>query len=116
MPKPGKVTPVKKDPKIKPEVHGTTLAFQFALFNSAAVGVETFPMPLSAPSPTLADTPYRTWDVVVVGAGPAGSLAAYDLARRGLTVLLVDKATFPRWKVCGSCLSPQAQATLAAAG
>src|SRR5438045_3051117 len=40
-------------------------------------------------------------DVLVVGAGPAGSAAAYHLARRGVDVLLVDKAVFPREKVCG---------------
>jgi flavin-dependent dehydrogenase len=58
----------------------------------------------------------RTWDVVVVGAGPAGALAARELARRGVPVLLVDRATFPRWKVCGSCLNLRALATLAAVG
>ena len=45
------------------------------------------------------------WDVVVVGAGPAGSTAARLLAARNLTVLLVDRAEFPRHKVCGSCLN-----------
>ena len=56
------------------------------------------------------------WDVVVVGAGPAGGLAALDLAQRGLRVLLVEKRAFPRWKVCGCCLNAQAQAVLAAVG
>lgn len=46
------------------------------------------------------------WDVVVIGAGPAGSVSAIELARRGLTVLLVDAARFPRFKVCGGCLAP----------
>jgi flavin-dependent dehydrogenase len=50
----------------------------------------------------------RTWDTVVVGAGPAGSLAAFGLARAGAAVLLVDRATFPRPKVCGCCLSARA--------
>jgi flavin-dependent dehydrogenase len=58
----------------------------------------------------------RLWDVVVVGAGPAGALAAYETARRGLAVLLVDKASFPRWKVCGSCLNGWALATLSGVG
>jgi len=40
-------------------------------------------------------------DVVVVGAGPAGSLAAAELARLGREVLLVDRGRFPRDKVCG---------------
>ena len=56
----------------------------------------------------------RIWDTVVVGAGPAGAVAAREIARRGATVLLVDKATFPRWKVCGSCLNARALATLKA--
>ncbi len=54
----------------------------------------------------------RCWPVVVVGAGPAGALAARELALRGLRVLLVDKAAFPRPKVCGGCLSPAALAVL----
>ncbi|WP_225323036.1 NAD(P)/FAD-dependent oxidoreductase [Synechococcus sp. RSCCF101] len=56
------------------------------------------------------------WDVVVVGAGVAGGLAALDCARRGLRVLLVEKRSFPRWKVCGCCFNNQAQAVLAAVG
>jgi flavin-dependent dehydrogenase len=58
----------------------------------------------------------RLWDVLVVGAGPAGALAARELARRGAAVLLVDKASFPRWKVCGACLNGWAVATLRAVG
>lgn len=45
------------------------------------------------------------WDALIVGAGPAGSIAAICLARTGKRVLLVEKATFPRWKVCGGCLN-----------
>lgn len=51
-------------------------------------------------------------DVVVVGAGPAGATAARQIARLGASVLLVDKATFPRDKVCGCCLNRDALATL----
>ncbi|HEX4866394.1 MAG TPA: geranylgeranyl reductase family protein [Acidimicrobiales bacterium] len=46
-----------------------------------------------------------TADVVVVGAGPAGTAAAIHLARSGRDVLLVDKATFPRDKICGDGLT-----------
>ncbi len=45
------------------------------------------------------------WDVIVIGAGPAGSIAALEIAKSGPSVLLVDKASFPRTKVCGSCLN-----------
>jgi len=44
-------------------------------------------------------------DVVVVGAGPAGSAAAIHLARAGLDVTVIDKATFPRDKCCGDGLT-----------
>ena len=47
-------------------------------------------------------------DVIVVGAGPGGSAAAYHMARHGLRVLLLEKAEFPREKVCGDGLTPRA--------
>ncbi len=56
------------------------------------------------------------WDVIVLGAGPAGALAAHQLARQRLRVLLVDKRAFPRWKVCGTCLNGLALEALAQAG
>lgn len=52
------------------------------------------------------------WDALVIGAGPAGSVTARELARRGFRVLLVDKANFPRTKVCGCCLNAAAVTTL----
>ena len=52
--------------------------------------------------------PSRVWDVIVVGAGPAGAATAIELARRGLEVLIVDRETLPRGKLCGSCLSAAA--------
>lgn len=48
----------------------------------------------------------RKWDVVIVGAGPAGSMAALHLAKRGHETLLLDKDSFPRDKVCGDALIP----------
>ncbi len=68
------------------------------------------------PTIDVAGAGRRTWDVVVVGAGPAGALAARETARRGLKVLLIDRATFPRGKVCGCCLGGRALATLDAVG
>jgi geranylgeranyl reductase family protein len=46
-------------------------------------------------------------DVIVVGAGPGGSAAAYHLAAHGLDVLLLEKTEFPREKVCGDGLTPK---------
>ena len=51
-------------------------------------------------------------DVLVIGAGPAGSAAAAWAARAGLDVTLVDAATFPRDKPCGDGLTPRAIAEL----
>ena len=48
------------------------------------------------------------YDVAVIGAGPAGSAAAYFLARGGLRVALLDKFDFPRDKTCGDGLTPRA--------
>nr|WP_041625710.1 geranylgeranyl reductase family protein [Stackebrandtia nassauensis] len=57
-------------------------------------------MPSSNPAPNDAD-------VIVVGAGPAGSASAYYLASHGLDVLLLEKTSFPREKVCGDGLTPK---------
>lgn len=51
-------------------------------------------------------------DVLVVGGGPAGSTAAFALAGAGFEVTLIDRARFPREKVCGESLSPGAMTRL----
>lgn len=51
-------------------------------------------------------------DALVVGAGPAGSIAALVLARAGVRVRIVDRARFPRGKLCGDTLNPGALARL----
>ncbi|HEV8056479.1 MAG TPA: geranylgeranyl reductase family protein [Nocardioidaceae bacterium] len=58
----------------------------------------------------------RQADVIVVGAGPAGSTAAYHLARAGVDVLLLEKTAFPREKVCGDGLTPRAVRQLVGMG
>ena len=55
-------------------------------------------------------------DVIVVGAGPSGATTAYYLAQAGLDVLLLEKARFPRDKVCGDGLTPRAVKSLIAMG
>ena len=52
----------------------------------------------------LASLPRTDWDVIVVGAGPAGAMAASNLAAQGFCVLLVDRDRFPREKICGDAL------------
>ena len=54
------------------------------------------------------------WDIVIVGAGPAGTAAASRAATNQLRVLFIDRCPLPRPKVCGCCLSPLALAELAA--
>ena len=56
--------------------------------------------------------PRRDAEVIVVGGGPAGSAAAYFLARAGVDVLVLDRARFPRDKACAEYLSPQASRIL----
>src|SRR4051794_33750604 len=53
-------------------------------------------------------------DVLIVGAGPAGSVAATVLARAGASVLVVDRARFPREKLCGDTVNPGTLARLRA--
>lgn len=64
--------------------------------------------------PKQTTTPSHVWqaEIVVVGAGPGGSAAAWALARLGHDVLLVDRASFPRDKTCGDGLTPSAVRTL----
>ena len=63
-------------------------------------------------APTPAGQPTNSTDVVVIGAGPAGSSAAAWAARAGRDVLVVDSAQFPRDKSCGDGLTPRAIAEL----
>ena len=61
-------------------------------------------------------TPADDADVIVVGAGPSGATTAYYLAQAGVNVLLLEKARFPREKVCGDGLTPRAVKALISMG
>ena len=58
----------------------------------------------------------RQADVIVVGAGPAGASTAFHLAQAGADVLLLEKAAFPRDKICGDGLTPRAVKQLVGMG
>ena len=64
----------------------------------------------------MTSQPPTSTDVLVVGAGPAGSAAAAWAARAGLDVMLVDAAVFPRDKTCGDGLTPRAVGELCRLG
>ena len=53
---------------------------------------------------TGSDAALSAWDAVVIGAGPAGSIATL-LALQSKTVLLVERQSWPRAKACGGCLN-----------
>ncbi|OAB61824.1 hypothetical protein AY599_09785 [Leptolyngbya valderiana BDU 20041] len=58
----------------------------------------------------------RQYDAIVIGAGPAGALAAGTLAARDVRTLMVDKSVQGRWKVCGCCLGELGQRVLSDLG
>ena len=72
--------------------------------------------PDAALSPPGRRPPAEEADVIVVGAGPSGATTAYYLAQSGLDVLLLEKARFPREKVCGDGLTPRAVKALVGMG
>jgi len=63
-------------------------------------------------SETISGNDLSIYDVVIIGAGPGGSATATFLARKGVKVLLLDRAVFPRNKTCGDGLTPRAVAAI----
>ena len=63
---------------------------------------------MTNPTIDFATVAASVWDAIVLGAGPAGALAARQLAIGGARVVLVDRKPFPRRKVCGACLNKMA--------
>lgn len=74
------------------------------------------PTDTTTSSQIRSDVSTHTADVIVVGAGPAGATAAAYLAGHGLDVTLLEKATFPRDKICGDGLTPRAVKELVSLG
>ncbi|GJL54959.1 MAG: geranylgeranyl reductase [Nitrospirales bacterium] len=57
-------------------------------------------------------TAFQSYDVIIVGMGPAGASAAYELCQAGLSVLGLEKQSHPRYKVCGGGLSARIESIL----
>jgi geranylgeranyl reductase family protein len=81
-----------------------------------AVRVEPWPTTRSLGAVISDQTPDAECDVLVVGAGPAGVAAAITLRRAGLSVMMIDKARFPRDKCCGDGLTTLALRELESLG
>ena len=46
----------------------------------------------------------KNYDVAIIGTGPSGAFAAYNLAKKGISTVIIDKETLPRYKICGGGL------------
>jgi flavin-dependent dehydrogenase len=88
--------------------HHSTLAAALAFANGEIL--------IAAATATFDEAIEGTWDVIVVGAGPAGAVAARQLAAQGAATLLVERRAWPRPKVCGGCLNARAVSVLRTIG
>ena len=71
---------------------------------------------MTRPLLTLDDAGNQAWDAIILGAGPAGAIAAHQLSASGARILLVERKQFPRGKVCGACLNESALGVLESVG
>ena len=58
----------------------------------------------------------KSYDIIIIGGGPAGASAALFLEKKGYRIALLDQARFPRDKICGEFISPAADAILSKLG
>jgi flavin-dependent dehydrogenase len=80
-------------------------------------GVGNHRLHVSHSAPSLLSQPHNgLWDVVIVGGGPSGATAAFYLAKAGVKVLIIEKDSFPRDKICGDQIQPHAQHILSDMG
>src|SRR4051812_5069596 len=90
----------------------TVASGSLGLANGAPFVGRTLPRPLDVRGRPLGERyalmAGRLWDLIVIGAGPAGAISAMLAARSGFATLLVDRKRFPRAKVCGGCLNASA--------
>lgn len=68
--------------------------------------------PIEASCILMPLTSKKTYDVAIVGSGPAGALAAYELAKAGLRCVVLERESLPRYKVCGGGLIYKARKAL----
>src|SRR5262249_43925293 len=74
------------------------------------------PLPAGSICCRVKELPMSVSDVIVVGAGPAGSALACLLAARGINTLLIEEKRMPREKLCGAFITPECFPTLARLG
>ena len=108
-----KAAPVKRAAVKRPPAKKAAPATRAAATPGATPTPPTDPVPATTEGRPAAE---HVYDVVVVGAGPAGSACGYWLAEAGWDVVVVEKKQFPREKTCGDGLTPRGVRQLADMG